>query len=193
MSVQLLWNCSTDFLRNLISMKDKMCICISDSFFPWELCPFELRNLTKIIHTAESVLSAQLPWNRSTECHETFERTFCVNVYTHRLFTRGYAPFELRNLVKIKYTNKSVRQYNSSEKLNRCRENLLLQRRYCVNAQIHRKFSFWFVSGRTWNFGHSLMYNFVQFVWNRFSTYGKTTYYLWLENVMKKNPEITPY
>ena len=163
-----------------------MCICISDSFFPWELCPFELRNLTKIIHIAESVLSAQLPWNRSTECHETLLlRTFCVNVHIHRIFPRGYAPFELRNWSKL---NMLINQFVSTTPLKSStefRENLLLQRRYCVNAQIHRKLSFWFVSGRTWNFGHSLMYNFVQFVWNRFSTYGKTTYCLWLDNVMK--------
>ena len=163
-----------------------MCICISDSFFPESYAPLNLEIWLKL-NILLNQLSGQLPWNRSTECHDSLERTFCVNVHIHRVFLRGYAPFELRNWPKL---NVLINQFVSTTPLKSSiefRENLLLQRRYCVNAQIHRKFSFWFVSGRTWNFGHSLLYNFVQFVWNRFSTYGKTTYYLWLENVMKKN------
>ena len=105
---------------------------------------------------------------------------FCQR-YSHdtaqQIFPTDYASFELRNWPKL---NILINQYVSTIPLKistEFRENVLLQRRYyCVNAQIHRKF--WFDLFLREHGTLAILYNFVQFVWNRFSTYVNKTYFL---------------
>ena len=147
-------NSSETAQRIFAKFKGEMCICISDSFFPWELCPFELRNTYRWI----SFVSAT-PMNVTK---------LCVNVHIHRIFPRGYAAFELRNWPKLIIL---INQFVSTTPLKSStefRENLMLQRRYCVNAQIHRKF--WFDLFLREHGTLAIAYNFVQFVWNGFRT-----------------------
>ena len=91
-------------------------------FFFSELRPlFELRNLTKMKNTTETVGQRNSSETAQQNCLNlvVMKDTICRNAYPQEIFihffSRNYALFELKNLTKIRDTTDIVCPRNSSE------------------------------------------------------------------------------